>query len=339
MNLFRRALVATAAVAALAGTTATAFAQDIKPRLIRFGYGLNEQSNQGRAVKFFAAEVEKASGGKMKVRAIGAAALGPDTQMQQALIGGAQEMMVGSTATLVGITKEMALWDTPFLFNSAKEADAVLDGPVGQKVMARLQDKGLVGLTYWENGFRNLTNSKRPVQKLEDMAGVKLRVMQNEVFLNSFKSLGANAVPLPFSELFSALETRTVDGQENPFNTILSSKFYEVQKYLSVTNHVYSPWIITVSKKWWDGLSKDEQKVLLDAAAKSRDFERKDTREEAAKAVTELKTKGMQINELSPAEVARMRDKLTRVNAGIAANVGMDLWNETQAQLGKLRGK
>ncbi|MEK8050920.1 TRAP transporter substrate-binding protein [Ideonella sp. DXS22W] len=337
MQLIRRALVATAAVAALASTT-TAFAQDIKPRLIRFGYGLNEQSNQGRAVKLFASEVEKASGGKMKVRAIGAAALGPDTQMQQALIGGAQEMMVGSTATLVGITKEMALFDTPFLFNSAKEADAVLDGPVGQKVMAKLQEKGLVGLVYWENGFRNLTNSKRPVTKLEDLDGVKLRVMQNEVFLNSFKSLGANAVPLPFSELFSALETKTVDGQENPFNTILSSKFYEVQKYLSVTNHVYSPWIITVSKKWWDGLSKDEQKVLLDAAVKSRDFERKDTREEAAKAVADLKAKGMQINELSPAETARMRDKLTRVNASIAANVGMDLWNETQAQLAKLRG-
>ncbi len=334
-STLRRSFIAVAA----ALLVAPSFAQDIKPRLIRFGYGLNEQSNQGRAVKFFAAEVEKASGGKMKVRAIGAAALGPDTQMQQALIGGAQEMMVGSTATLVGITKEMALWDTPFLFNNTREADAILDGPIGQKVMDRLQPAGLVGLVYWENGFRNLTNSKRPVQKLEDMAGVKLRVMQNEVFLNSFKSLGANAVPLPFSELFSALETRTVDGQENPYNTILSSKFYEVQKYLSVTNHVYSPWIITVSKKWWDGLSKDEQKVLLDAATKSRDFERKDTREEAAKAVAELKTKGMQINELSPAEVARMRDKLTRVNAGIAANVGMDLWNETQAQLGKLRGK
>lgn len=337
MRLIRRALVATAALAALASTT-TAFAQDIKPRLIRFGYGLNEQSNQGRAVKLFAAEVEKASGGKMKVRAIGAAALGPDTQMQQALIGGAQEMMVGSTATLVGITKEMALFDTPFLVNNTREADALLDGPVGQKVMARLQDKGLVGLVYWENGFRNLTNSKRPVQKLEDLDGVKLRVMQNEVFLSSFKSLGANAVPLPFSELFSALETKTVDGQENPFNTILSSKFYEVQKYLSVTNHVYSPWIVTVSKKWWDGLSKAEQKVLQDAAVKSRDFERQDTRQEAAKAVAELKAKGMQINELSPAETARMRDKLTRVNASIAANVGMDLWNETQGQLAKLRG-
>jgi len=338
MNLVRRTLIAAATLAALS-TPLASLAQDIKPRLIRFGYGLNEQSNQGRAVKLFAEQVEKASGGKMKVRAIGAAALGPDTQMQQALIGGAQEMMVGSTATLVGITKEMALWDTPFLINNGKEADALLDGPVGQKVIAKLPEKGLVGLVYWENGFRNLTNSKRPVTKLEDLDGIKLRVMQNNVFLDSFKTLGANAVPMPFSELFSALETKTVDGQENPFNTILSSKFFEVQKYLSVTNHVYSPWIVLVSKKWWDGLSKDEQKVLMDAAQVSRDFERKDTREEAGKALADLKAKGMQINELSPAESARMRDKLTRVNASIAANVGMDLWNETQAELGKIRAR
>jgi len=334
----RRTLIATLALAALAPLAPlAAVAQDIKPRLIRFGYGLNEQSNQGRAAKLFAEEVEKASGGKMKVRAIGAAALGPDTQMQQALIGGAQEMMVGSTATLVGITKEMALWDTPFLVNNAKEADALLDGPIGTKVKDKLAEKGLVGLVYWENGFRNLTNNKRAVAKLEDLDGIKLRVMQNNVFLESFKTLGANAVPLPFSELFSALETKAVDGQENPYNTILSSKFYEVQKYLTVTNHVYSPWIVLVSKKWWDGLSKDEQKVLMDAAKKSRDFERQDTRDEAAKALGELKAKGMQINELTPAEAARMRDKLTRVNASIAANVGMDLWNETQAALTAMR--
>jgi TRAP-type transport system periplasmic protein len=337
MKLFRRALITTAALAAFAAPLAS-YAQDIKPRLIRFGYGLNEQSNQGRAAKEFAAAVEKNSAGKMKVRAIGAAALGPDVQMQQALIGGAQEMMVGSTATLVGITKEMALWDTPFLFANSKEADAVLDGPVGQKVMDKLQEKGLVGLVYWENGFRNLTNTKRPVTKLEDLDGIKLRVMQNNVYLDSFKLLGANAVPMPFSELFSALETKTVDGQENPFNTILSSKFYEVQKYLSVTNHVYSPWIVLVSKKWWDGLSKDEQKVLLDAAKTSRDFERKDTREEAGRALADLKAKGMQINEVSGVEAARMRDKLTRVNASIATGIGMDLWVEAQAALAKVRG-
>ncbi|MEY8875275.1 MAG: TRAP transporter substrate-binding protein [Leptothrix sp. (in: b-proteobacteria)] len=336
MKNLRRTFLSALAVAAL-GVSLSASAQDFKPRLIRFGYGLNEQSNQGRAVKVFAEAVEKASGGKMKVRAIGAAALGPDTQMQQALIGGAQEMMVGSTATLVGITKEMALWDTPFLFNNAKEADAVLDGPIGDKVRAKLEEKGLVGLVYWENGFRNLTNSKRPVAKLEDLGGIKLRVMQNNVYLDSFKTLGANAVPLPFSELFSALETNTVDGQENPFNTILSSKFYEVQKYLSVTNHVYSPWIVLVSKKWWDGLSAAEQKVLHDAAKASRDFERKDTRDEAAKALAELKAKGMQVNELPASESARMRDKLAQVNTGIAANVGQELWNETQAALAKLR--
>lgn len=337
MKTLRRSLLA-AAVASLLAAPLAGWAQDIKPRLIRFGYGLNEQSNQGRAVRLFAEQVEKNSGGKMKVRAVGAAALGPDVQMQQALIGGAQEMMVGSTATLVGITKEMALWDTPFLFNNAREADAVLDGPIGQKVMDKLQEKGLVGLVYWENGFRNMTNNKRPITRMEDFDGIKLRVMQNPVYLDSFKKLGANAIPLPFSELFSALETKTVDGQENPFNTILSSKFFEVQKYLSVTNHVYSPWIVLVSKKWWDTLSKDEQKVLKDAARASREFERKDTREEAGRALADLKGKGMQINELSPAEAARMRDKLTQVNAGIAVNVGMDLWNETQAALAKMRG-
>uniref|UniRef100_UPI0027392F78 DctP family TRAP transporter solute-binding subunit n=1 Tax=Stenotrophomonas sp. YIM B06876 TaxID=3060211 RepID=UPI0027392F78 len=254
-------------VAALAAAGAVQ-AQDFKPRIVRFGYGLVDQSNQGRAVRLFAQEVEKASGGKMKVRAIGNASLGSDTQMQQALIGGAQEMMVGSTATLVGISPEMAVWDTPFLFNNTKEADAVLDGPVGEKIKATLEPKGMVGLVYWENGFRNLTNNKRPVTKLEDMNDIKLRVMQNNVFLDSFKALGANAVPLPFSELFTALETRAVDGQENPFNTVVSSKFYEVQKYLTVTNHVYSPWIVTVSKKWWDTLSSAEKKVLQDAAVK-----------------------------------------------------------------------
>ncbi len=338
MKLTRRALAA-AALAVLVTTPLTTLAQDIKPRIIRFGYGLNEQSNQGRAAKAFAEAVEKASGGKMKVRTVGASALGPDAQMQQALIGGAQEMMVGSTATLVGITKEMALWDTPFLFNTSAEADAMLDGPVGQKVMAKLPEKGLVGLVYWENGFRNLTNSKRPVTKLEDLEGIKLRVMQNNIYLDSFKLLGANAVPMPFSELFSALETKTVDGQENPYNTILSSKFYEVQKYVSATNHVYSPWIVMASKKWWDGLSKDEQKVLMDAAVASREFERKDTREEAQNAVKELQAKGMAFNKLAPSEVVRIRDKLTHVNATIATNVGMDLWNEAQAELVKIRAR
>jgi TRAP-type transport system periplasmic protein len=310
-------------------------ADEVRSRMIRFGYGLNENSNQGRAAKLFAEEVAKASDGKLKVRTFGAASLGSDDQMQSALIGGAQEMMVGSTATLVGITKEMAVWDTPFLFSSAEQADAVLDGPVGRQVMDKLEEKGLVGLVYWENGFRNLTNNARPISKLEDFAGIKLRVMPNPVFLETFKLMGANAVPLPFSELFTALETKAVDGQENPFNTILSSKFYEVQKYLTVTNHVYSPWILTVSKRWWDGLSATEQNILMEAAQKARDFERQDTRAEAARALAELKDKGMQINEVDAAEVQRMREQAAPAIQKVVETVGQQLFDQVQAEAAK----
>ncbi|AEJ05366.1 TRAP transporter substrate-binding protein [Stutzerimonas stutzeri] len=310
-------------------------ADDIRPRMIRFGYGLNEDSNQGRAVKLLAEEVAKASDGKLKVRTFGSASLGSDDQMQNALIGGAQEMMVGSTATLVGITKEMAVWDTPFLFTDPGQADQVLDGPVGRQIMDKLEEKGLVGLVYWENGFRNVTNSARPIEKFEDFNGIKLRVMPNPVFIDTFKRMGANAVPLPFSELFTALETKAVDGQENPYNTILSAKFYEVQKFLSVTNHVYSPWIVTASKRWWDGLSETEQGIIMAAAQKARDAEREDTRREASQALAALKEHGMQINEVSPEEVQRMREQAQPAIQTVIDAVGQELFDQVQAEVEK----
>ena len=322
---------------AMTGAAGAAQAADYKPRIIRFGYGLAEDSNQGRAVKFFADDLAKRTGNKLKARGFANASLGSDTQMQNALIGGAQEMMVGSTATLVGIVKDFGVYDLPFLFNNEKEADAVLDGPFGQKLAAKLQEKNLVGLVYWENGFRNLTNTKRPVTKMEDMQGIKLRVMQNPVYIDMFNSFGANAVPLPFSELFTALETKTVDGQENPVNTIQSSKFYEVQKYLSITKHVYSPWIVLASKKWWDGLSADEKKAINEAAVASRDFERKDSREASVKAIDFLKEKGMQVSVVSDAELARMREKAKPAFDKFEAEGGADVIKELQAEIAKVR--
>jgi tripartite ATP-independent transporter DctP family solute receptor len=333
----KRFLIAALAATTLSSAIATSVqaADDIRPRMIRFGYGLNEDSNQGRAAKVLAEEIAKASDGKLKVRTFASASLGSDDQMQNALMGGAQEMMVGSTATLVGIAKEMAVWDTPFLFESEKQADFVLDGPVGQKVMDALAQKGLVGLVYWENGFRNLTNNVRPVEKMEDFNGIKLRVMPNPVFINTFKQMGANAVPLPFSELFTALETKAVDGQENPYNTILSSKFYEVQKYLSVTNHVYSPWIVTASKRWWDGLSQTEQRIIMEAAVKSRDSEREDTRAEAREALAQIEAQGMAVNKVSPEEVQRMREQAKPAIQTVVDTVGEPLFNEVQAEIAK----
>ena len=336
MKLLRSLLVATGLVAA-AFVPAAVNAQDIKPRLIRFGYGLSESSNQGRAVKFFVEEMAKRSGGKLKVKGFADASLGSDIQMQNALIGGAQEMMVGSTATLVGIVKDFAVFDLPFLFNNEQEADAVFDGPFGRKLADKLEEKGLVGLVYWENGFRNLTNSKRPVTKVEDLKGIKLRVMQNPVYIDMFNGFGANAVPLSFSELFTAMETGTVDGQENPVTTIQSSKFYEVQKYLTISKHVYSPWIVLASKRWYDGLSADERKIINEAAVASRDFERKDSRDASKQSIAYLKDKGMQINELSDAELGRMREMVKPAMDKFAADGGADLLNELQAEIAKVR--
>ncbi len=324
-------------VTALAGALTSALAADYQTRIIRFGYGLAEDSNQGRAVKAFAEDLAKRTGGKMKAKGFASASLGNDNQMQNALIGGAQEMTVVSTATLVGIEDSFGIYDLPFVFRNEQEADAILDGNFGKKLAAKLDAKGLVGLVYWENGFRNLTNSKRPITRIEDLQGVKLRVMQNPVYIDMFNGFGANAIPLAFSELFTALESHTVDGQENPVNTIQSSKFYEVQKYLSITRHVYSPWIVLASKKWWDGLNADEKKALQDAAIVSRDFERKDSREAGAKALETLKEKGMQVTILSSKEIERMQDAARPAIAKFSANGHADQVKELQTELAKIR--
>lgn len=340
--MFKRRTLVSALLSTIAGASmllgTPAFAQYAE-RTIKFTNGVAEDHPVGLGVKRMQEVLNAKTGGKIKINAFWNNSAGGDLQATQALRAGTQEMVCTSSSPLVGIIKELGVFDLPFLFANEKEADAVLDGPAGAYFNKKLEDAGVINLAYWENGFRNLTNSKRPVTRVEDLDGIKLRVMQNNVFLSSFKTLGANAIPMAFSELFGALETNTVDGQENPFNTILSSKFYEVQKYLTVTNHVYSPWILLVSKKWWDQLSKTEQKVLMDAAKTSRDYERKDTREEAAKAMADLKAKGMLVNELAPAEADRMRNKLTRVYADIGKEVGMDLWIEAQNELFKMRGK
>ncbi|MBY6263484.1 TRAP transporter substrate-binding protein, partial [Azospirillum sp. 412522] len=173
--------------------------------------------------------------------------------------------------------------------------------------------------------------------KVEDMGGIKLRVMQNPVYIDMFNRFGVNAVPLAFSELFAALETGTVDGQENPVAIIQSSKFYEVQKYLTLTRHVYTPFIVLASKRWWDGLSADEKKILQDAAVASREFERKDSREVTAQSVAYLKEKGMQVNELSPAELERMREMVKPTFDKYAADGGADLLKELRTEIMKVR--
>jgi tripartite ATP-independent transporter DctP family solute receptor len=196
-----------------------------------------------------------------------------------------------------------------------------------------------VGLGYWELGFRNLTNNRRPVTKVDDIAGLKIRVVQSPLFIDLFNTLGANAVPMPYPELYSAMETGTVDGQENPYSNILSAKFYEVQKHLTITRHVYNPQIVLVSGKLWDKLNADERKAIQDSATEARDFQRALSREQADKALAEIKGEGMQVVELSAEETAKFREKAKPVAEKFAKEADPALVQQLYAEIEKARGK
>ncbi|MDZ4073155.1 MAG: TRAP transporter substrate-binding protein [Hylemonella sp.] len=305
---------------ALTLAAASTSAQDIQDRVIKFGHLNNADHPVSLGVKRFAELLAAKSGGKLKVQEFPASQLGNEMQQQSALQGGVQEMSAPATTSLAGIVKEFGLVDFPFAVSNFTQADALLDGPFGQALLARLPEKGLVALGYWDLGFRNVTNSKRPITKPEDLDGLKLRVIPNPVFLETFKAFKANPVPMPFAELYGALEAKAVDGQENPFAVILSNKFYEVNKYVSATNHVYAANIMLVSKRFWDRLSPVEQKIMNDAANESRAYQRQVSRAAAQKAVAELQAKGMLYNELSPAEQARMRTVAAPVAEKFAAS-------------------
>lgn len=331
----RRSLVAAAAAVALAAPFAAS--AQFAERNIKFTNGVNEDHPVGQGVKKMQEVLAAKTGGKMKITAFWGGAAGGDLQATQALRAGTQEMVCTSSSPLVGIVKELGVFDLPFLFNNEKEADAVLDGPAGEYFNKKLEAAGLVNLAYWENGFRNLTNSKRPVAKVEDFEGVKVRVMQNNIFLDSFKTLGTNAVPMAFGEVFTALETRTIDGQENPFVTIETSKFSEVQKYLSVTRHAYTPFLILYSKKLWDQLKPEEQAVLREAAIEGRKVEREANRALNAKSLENLK-KTMTVNEVTPAEQKRMFDKVKPVYDKNIPTIGPEAVNVVMDALKKARG-
>jgi TRAP-type transport system periplasmic protein len=309
----------------------------IQERTIKAGIGLNQEHPEGKGLKKFAELVSQKSGGKLKVQPFYDAQLGDDKKMTEALQGGLQEITIPSTSPLVGMIKEFGIFDFPFVFQDEKEADAVLDGPLGQKLLEKLPEHNLIGLGYWENGFRHLTNSKHPVRKAEDFKGLKIRTMQNQVHLEAFQALGANPTPMAFSEVFSALESKTVDGQENPLATIKTSKYDEVQRYLSLTKHVYTPFVFLVSKKFWDKLSPEEQQILREAAVEAGTYQREVNREENRKALEELKNLGMEVNEVSDEERANMQAIIKPVIDKFAKEFGEDLVKEMYDQVEKAR--
>ncbi|ACP22344.1 C4-dicarboxylate binding protein (plasmid) [Sinorhizobium fredii NGR234] len=334
--LFTRTGMA-AAIAATALFTAGSANAEFQERTIRVSNGVSKEHPMGNGLAAMGACTLEKTGGKMKMQPYWDGALGNDLTATQSVRTGSLEMVLTSTAPLTSIVPSFGVFDLPFLFNDEREADQVLDGKVGQWFSDKLPAVGAVNLAWWENGFRHTTNSRHPIAKAEDFEGVKMRVMQNNIFIDTFKELGSNAVPLAFSEIYSALETGTVDGQENPFNNIENMKFYEVQKYLTLTKHAYSPTLVLFSKKIWDGLSPEEQTVLKDCALVGQKEQRKVNREKSEVSLANLKTQGMEVNEITPEEMERLRDKLKVISERHAAAIGPETLDLVFGELKRIR--
>lgn len=331
-RFFIKSVLATVAMAAVG----FASAQDIKERTLKFGLNGPEGHPAVAGMKAFAESVAAKSGGKIKVQLFLNGALGSDQAVVSSLKGGTIEMAVMNSGILASEVKALEIFDFPFLFANEKEADAIADGPIGQKMHAQLQDKGIVGLSYWELGFRSITNSKRALNKVEDIEGLKLRVIPNAINVDWVKALGANPTPLPFPEVYAAMEQKAIDGQENPVSVIAANKFWEVQKYVTLTNHQYNPQSVIFSKKVWDSLSPTEKKIIdesSDAAAKNQ---RTQSRAALAANLELLKKNGMMVSQFTPAEVAKLREKMKPVIDKHSAAVG-PIVAEVQAELAKMR--
>ena len=321
-----KTLVAAVFVAAL-GSAATA--QD---KTIKFA----TQNPKGHPIVMgmekFAEIVQAKSGGKIKVNLFPGGVLGSDQANVSAIQGGTLEMASMNSGIFASQVKEFAIYDFPFLFASEKEAEVIIDGPIGKKLHDKLQEKGIVGLAYFELGFRTITNSKRPIVKADDLDGLKLRVIPNPINVDWVKALGANPTPLPFPEVYGALEQKAIDGQENPVTVINANKFFEVQKHVVLSNHQYNPQSVVISKKFWDGLDATQKKILSDAAQEAAKFQRQQARGQVSSALDNMKKNGMQVTELSAAELGRLRDKVRPVVAKYGVSVGQEYGPTMEAQ-------
>ena len=326
-----------AMVAATAFGAAGLAGAQVKERNIKFAFQNQTGHPQAQGAQKFAELVAQKSGNKLTVKLFPGGTLGGDLQTVSALQGGTVEMTVLNAGILSAQVKEFAVYDFPFLFGNAKEADAVTDGAFGKKLLAKLEEKQMHGLGYWDLGFRNLTNSRRAVAKADDIAGLKVRVIQSPIYIDLFNTLGANATPMPFPELYPALEQRVVDGQENPNTVILSSRFAEVQKHLTETRHIYNPQALIISKKFWDTLSADEKKIIDDAANEATAYQREVSRSAADSALAALKKAGITVTELPPAEVEKLRQKVKPVIDKYTTSVGEATVKELMAEVAKVR--
>ena len=313
---FARRLV-TFAVAVLGlGISCSAAAQTA----LRINIALAQNSHYGVAIDTFAREVERRTDGRYKVQTFYSSALGAERESVEGVQLGTLDLTLTSTGPLPNFVPDVAILDIPFLFRDYAHARAVLDGPIGQELLTKFPAKGMVGLGWAENGFRHMTNSKRPVNVPEDLRGLKMRTMENPIHIEAYRQFGILPTPMAFTEVFTALQQGTVDGQENPLSVITAAKLDQVQKYLTLTGHVYSPAVFLMNKAQWDKLSQADKQSFLAAAKEAVKANRARVDEDERKAVADLRAKGMTVAE--NVDKAKFQAALDPVYADFAKRFG-----------------
>jgi C4-dicarboxylate-binding protein DctP len=303
---------------------------------MKFGHDMPEDSAQHAAALKYADLVKERTKGQVEIKVFPAQQLGTDPEMVQQAQMGTLEIVLPPTAKISGFAAQLQLADLPFLFPSKEVCYQVLDGPVGDKVLALLDAKGLKGVSFWESGFKQITANKA-IRKPEDFAGMKVRVMESPLLIAQYKQVKANPVPIDFAETYNALQQGVVDAQENPLVSIVNMKFYEVQKYTMLSNHGFLGYAFLFSKKVYDGLPADIQKVMRDTARELASFERQDTARREGGYIERIKKGGSQVVTLTPQELQGFAKAFQPVHQQFAKTIGEDLLKETYAHIEKLR--
>ena len=289
---------------------------------MKINISIAQNSHYGVAIDTFAREIEARTSGRYKIQTFYAGALGAERESVEGVQLGTLDLTMTSTGPLPNFVPEVAILDIPFLFRDYAHARAVLDGPIGQEMLQKFPPKGMVALAWAENGFRHMTNSKRPVNLPDDLKGLKMRTMENPIHIQAYKQFGILPTPMAFTEVFTALQQGTVDGQENPLSVITAAKLDQVQKNLSLTGHVYSPAVILMNKAQWDKLSAVDKQAFLDAAKEAVKANRMRIDDDERKAVADLRSKGMSIVE--NVDKAKFQAALAPVYVDFGKRFGQD---------------
>ena len=317
----RRIFAVMAAIAVMAAGAASAAPE----YTIKVGYIGSETHPTMQAMKTFAKDVEAGSKGKIKVELYPNAQLGGDRELCEGVQMGTIQMARPSTSALAGFDKRIQVLDLPYLFTTRKAAFDAVDGELGQKLNSYLEKKGFVVLGYQENGFRHVTNSKRPIKSPADLKGLKIRTMENPMHIAFFKELGANPTPMSWGELYTALQQGTVDAQENPYAMIDDGKFYEVQKYVSETGHVFSYEILIANKKFMDKLPKELNKLVADEAHKAIMAQRASMEKEEEAFKAKVTKAGLKANPLTPEEKKPFVEATKKVYGQFEKDLGKEI--------------